>query len=153
MLLILFRYSTVLLKLAPGQEVSFEFIARRGIGKARHTPLMQTPHPPRPPLLPHLTLLTRPPLLTLLVSDARQVVSSGHRGLQIRSRRSVEQQVPSRLLFLFTPNPSILFSKLDRLSADTRREWTQSCPTRVFSFNEITQVLNIQHYNRLYALN
>jgi hypothetical protein len=29
------RYSTVLLKLAPGQEVSFEFIARRGIGKVR----------------------------------------------------------------------------------------------------------------------
>ena len=32
---LLSRYSTVLLKLAPGQEVSFEFIARRGIGKVR----------------------------------------------------------------------------------------------------------------------
>ena len=38
---------------------------------------------------------------------------------------------------------TIIFSKLDRLSADTRREWSQSCPTRVFSFNEMTQVPNI----------
>jgi hypothetical protein len=32
------KYSTVLLKLAPGQEVSFEFIARLGIGKVFHCP-------------------------------------------------------------------------------------------------------------------
>jgi hypothetical protein len=36
----------------------------------------------------------------------------------------------------------LIFSKLDRLSAETRREWSQSCPTRVFSFNEVTQVPN-----------
>jgi hypothetical protein len=62
----------------------------------------------------------------------------------------------SPLILAFnTPNPLIIlfFSKLDRLSADTRREWTQSCPTRVFSFNEVTQVPKLQpilqpNYNR-----
>ncbi len=48
--LTLCRYSTVLLKLAPGQEVSFEFIARRGIGKV--LPALRLPHSLRSSLQP-----------------------------------------------------------------------------------------------------
>lgn len=84
------KYSTVLLKLAPGQEVSFEFIARRGIGKmhAKWSPV-------------------------------------------------------ATAVFRYEADVRLNSSKLDRLSADTRREWTQSCPTRVFSFNEVTQHVEV----------
>jgi hypothetical protein len=66
------RYSTVLLKLAPGQEVSFEFIARRGIGK----------------VLNALRLCSSSTAAAAhAVSDAREVVASSHCCFQIRSRR------------------------------------------------------------------
>ena len=98
------RYSTVLLKLAPGQEVSFEFIARRGIGKVRllwfrgcgccvlgFVAACLAVAPLRwQSLTGNLT-----GNLTRFCADARQVVSRRHRCVQIRGRHSPQPKVPS----------------------------------------------------------
>jgi hypothetical protein len=72
-LFIALRYSTVLLKLAPGQEVSFEFIARRGIGKVSAA-------------MRRVNSVQPQQQLTCFI-DAREMVARRHCSVQIRSRR------------------------------------------------------------------